>query len=144
MGTEGTRARLFTVRGDSLCLHLLARHGLMPFLALSTRVFNIFLGLRAMLSRFPHGGVPVRAAKVALYKRLLLLCALLDLGGDTAVLGGGKLVENCSQFVCLIDVAEQDLLIDILGTRSQCFFLQVSDRGHSITPGLFAEAEFAG
>ena len=59
-----------------------------------------------MLSRFPHRGIPVGAAKVALYERLLLLRALLDLRGDTAVLGGRKLVENCSQFVCLIDVAE--------------------------------------
>ena len=59
-----------------------------------------------MLTSFPHGSIPVGAAKVALNQRLFLLRALLDLRGDTAVLGGRKLVENRSQFVCFVDVTE--------------------------------------
>ena len=55
------------------------------------------------------------------------LCSLLNLGGDAAVLGRGKLVVDSSQFVRLINITLQDVFINVFGTLTQGLFLQRGD-----------------
>ena len=70
------------------------------------------LARRCSLHRCHSRAVKIRGWQ----KRLFLLRSLLDLCRDATVLCGGELVENSSQFIRLVDVAEENELIDILGT----------------------------
>ena len=126
--SKRTRANLLGWHLDH-CLRLidwwLVSHRVMALLASFARSALILILPRTILAgccslHRCHS----RAVEISRWQKwLFLLRSLLNLCRDATILCGGELVENSSQFIRLVDIAEENKLIDILGTLSKSLLL---------------------